>query len=232
MKNSIVSHSEPIVLVGGGPVDGDGISAVLQEGYGLVACDGGAGHVLVAGLEGRLQAVIGDMDSLAAADRARLGAAPVHAIAEQDTTDFDKALRSIDAPLVLALGFWGGRADHTLAALSTLLTHADRPCVMVAGGDIVLLAPPRIALDLEQGARVSIWPFLPVAGRSEGLDWPIDGLDLRPDGRLGTSNRATGGRVEISFAAPGALLVLGRERLGPVTAALADAPRWPAVRAR
>jgi thiamine pyrophosphokinase len=51
---------------------------------------------------------------------------PVHHLPEQDTTDFEKCLYSVAAPLLLGVGFLGGRADHHLAAMNVLVRYADR----------------------------------------------------------------------------------------------------------
>ena len=39
-------------------------------------------------------------------------------LVDQDTTDFDKALRHIKAPVVIGAGFSGARTDHALAAFT------------------------------------------------------------------------------------------------------------------
>jgi thiamine pyrophosphokinase len=46
-----------------------------------------------------------------------------------------------------------------------------------------------------------------VGTASEGLRWSVEGLAMAPDGRVGTSNQTTGGRVRIGFA-PARMLVL------------------------
>jgi thiamine pyrophosphokinase len=143
-------------------------------------------------------------------------------IREQDSTDFDKALRSIDAPLVIGVGFLGGRLDHQLAVLSTLLRHHDRPCALLGAQELVFHLPPVLDLDLAPGAVVSLFPMQPVTGRSEGLEWPIDGLDLAPGGRVGTSNRARG-RVRIETDGPGLLAMVPRAALDAVMRAIATA---------
>ena len=38
---------------------------------------------------------------------------------------------------------------------------------------------------------------------SEGLRWPVAGRELSPEGRIGTSNLALGGRVRLRFDVPG-----------------------------
>ena len=56
-------------------------------------------------------------------------------------------------------------------------------------------------------------------GRSEGLEWPINGLELDPMARIGTSNRATG-PLRLEADGPGLLVILPRARLADVVAAL------------
>jgi thiamine pyrophosphokinase len=152
------------------------------------------------------EAVIGDMDSLSATARARL-ADRLFPIAEQDTTDFDKALRLIAAPFVLGLGFAGARADHGLAVLNTLARHPDRRCFIIGARDVIFLCPPEIRLDLPRGTRLSLFPMGPVQGDSEGLRWPLSGLDFAPDGMIGTSNEVSG-PVRLRMHAPKMLVIL------------------------
>lgn len=165
------------------------------------------------------EAVIGDLDSISAAARAALSPDRLHLIAEQDTTDFEKCLTRIDAPLILGLGFGGPRLDHWLAVANALVRHPDLPCVILGGADIAFAAPPRISLPLAPGTRVSLFPLAPVTGRSVGLRWPIEGLHLAPDGRIGTSNEALG-PVHLEFDAAGMLVILPRATLSLITAVL------------
>lgn len=210
------------MLVGGGACD-TGALRVAMQGRPVVAADGGAETVLAAG---RMpDAVIGDMDSLGQAARARLPEGVLHEIAEQDSTDFDKGLRSIAAPLVLGYGFLGKRLDHTLAAMTVLVRRSDQRCVLVGSEDVVCLCPPVLRLDLAAGERVSLFPMGAVQGRSEGLRWPIDGLAFAPGLRGGTSNEATG-PVRLALDAPLMLLILPLGCLDALTEGLEDAPGW------
>lgn len=216
---AIVQSSGGVTLVGGAPVSQASVHKSLTIAPRLVAADGGADRVLALGL--MPEAVIGDMDSLSAAGRAALGPARLHQLAEQDTTDFDKAIRSIHAPFILALGFSGARIDHGLAAFNALVRHPERRVIVLGGRDLVFLAPPALRLSLPVGSRLSLFPMGPVTGRSEGLRWPIDGLAFAPDGRIGTSNAVSAPEVRLSFDAPRMLVILPRERLGAVIAGLA-----------
>ncbi len=213
----IIHSHDPIVLVGAGNVSAGDMDLVRVHGSKVVAADGGAAHCLAAGIVP--DAVVGDLDS---ADGSVLQAIPadrIHRIDEQETTDFDKCLRSVEAPVILAVGFAGPRLDHFLAVCNTLVRNSGKRAVVVGPKDIAFHATPRLALDLAPGERVSLFPMVPVTGRSRGLRWPIDGIAFDILGRVGTSNQATG-RVELEFDNPGMLVLMPREALVAVMRAL------------
>jgi thiamine pyrophosphokinase len=168
----------------------------------------------------RPEAVIGDFDSISAEARAVIPAGQLHRVDDQDTTDFDKALRSIAAPFVLALGFAGARMDHGLAVFNALVRHAHRPCIVIGPRDVAFHAPPALRLRMRVGDPVSLFPMAPVTGRSSGLYWPIDGIPFAPAGRIGTSNRASLRDVDMAFDGPGMLVILPRARLDQAIAAV------------
>lgn len=213
MNHPLIHCENPVTLIGGGSVGVGDLDLVLAHAPLLVAADGGAGKALAAGHDPA--AVIGDFDSLAAADRARIPESRLFPITEQDSTDFDKALRHISAPLVLAVGFLGGRIDHQLAAFNTLIQYGDRPCILLGQNEVIFHAPPVLDLDLVEGDIVSLFPMARLSGRSRGLQWPIDGLDFEPGRRVGTSNRALGS-VHIEMDKPGMLMIVPRARIDTV----------------
>lgn len=173
----------------------------------LVAADGGANVAVSAG---RIpDSVIGDFDSLTAATRIAIPQERLHRIDDQATTDFEKCLERIVAPLVLALGFTGARIDHELAVWNVLARRRAHHCVVIGRDDVVLLAPARLQLDLAPGTRVSLFPMSAVRAESRGLRWPVEGLAFAPDGVLGTSNEATG-PVELRVHEGRMLLILPR----------------------
>lgn len=204
MNQVIVDSLEGVTLAGGGPISAAQLARAQRFAPRIVGADGGADRLLRLGVEP--EAVIGDFDSISAAARQRL-AGRLFPIAEQESTDFDKALRSIKAPFVLGLGFAGARVDHGLAVLSSLVRHADRHCFILGPQDVTFLAPADLALDLPMGSRLSLFPMGAVHGSSEGLRWPIDGLDFAPDAMIGTSNAVTG-PVRLRFDAPKMLVIL------------------------
>ena len=221
MTGAVVQSDEGVTLVGAGELPPELLALALTRAPRLVAADGGADRALAAGhLPER---AIGDFDSLSDAGRAALGAARLHHIAEQETTDFDKALRSVAAPFVLAVGFTGGRLDHTLGVFNTLACHPQRRCLVIGPKDVCFLAPPELSLRLAPGTRLSLFPLGSVTGQSRGLHWPIDGLAFGPDSRTGLSNRVSAPEVRLSFSAPRMLVILPVATLDPALQAIRDA---------
>jgi thiamine pyrophosphokinase len=226
MSKTILQSSDPVTLVGGGDANVRDVADALTIAPKLVAVDGGLITAQAAGIVP--DAVIGDMDSAPPEALALVPKARQHKISEQQSTDFDKALRYVDAPVVVGAGFCGGRVDHQLAAFHTLLVHADRPCVLLAEQEVILLAPPNLTLNMAANETVSLFPLVPVTGRSTGLEWPIEGLAFDPARFVGTSNRAIGS-VELWFDSPGMLLIVPRAYLRPLVAHfVSGGARWPA----
>ncbi|KUP91153.1 thiamine diphosphokinase [Tritonibacter horizontis] len=232
MTQVIVQETAPVTLIGGGDVAPSDLKEALLIAPVLVAADGGANTAVALGYEPR--AVIGDFDSVSAETRAALPDSILHLVAEQETTDFDKALRAVAAPLVLAVGFLGGRVDHQLAALHVLVQPHDSPCILIGAQEVVVHITAPLAVTLTPGDVVSLFPLAPVTGRSEGLEWPIDGLTLSPFQRIGTSNRAIAEEVRIGVDGPGLLAILPRRSLGAVIQAMqADRSQsWAAPQVR
>jgi thiamine pyrophosphokinase len=218
-RRALVHAAGPVTLVGGGPVPPGALAAALALAPVVVAADSGARVPLPAG--SRFEAVIGDLDSLADAEALAARGVAVHRLTEQDTTDLEKCLYSIEASGFLAVGFLGGRVDHELAALNAVARHRGAPVVLVGDVDVCFLCPPLLELDLPADTRVSFFPLAPVVGRlSEGLFWSVEGLAMAPDRRIGTSNRALGGPIRVGFDAPGVIAILPEAFLGQVADAL------------
>lgn len=217
--NTVFQTRRGVTLVGGGAVDPWLLRLALSHAPDLAAADGGADRVLALGHTPR--AVIGDLDSISATARAALPTGALHRITDQATTDFDKALRALAAPFVIALGFTGARLDHTLAAFNTLARHPGRGCILIAGGDLCFLAPSRLRLALAPGTRLSLFPFSAVRARSTGLEWPLAGIDFAPWGMTGISNRVTAPVAEMVIERGRMLVILPLDTLGTAISALA-----------
>ena len=207
MPEVIVQSTDGVTLAGGSAFSARLLAEARELAPRVVAADGGADRLLAHGVEP--EAVMGDLDSISDSARARL-ADRVHHIAEQVTTDFDKALRSIDAPFVVAVGFAGQRLDHGLAVLSSLLAHPDKRCLVMSATDVVFLCPPELELHLTPGSRFSLYPLGEVRCVSEGLRWPTAGLDFAPWGMIGTSNEVAAPVVHLKVDAARMLVILPR----------------------
>jgi len=218
----IVDHSGPVLLIGGGAVCPEQLRLARALCAVVVAADSGADTAMAH--EIRPVAVIGDLDSLGKATRAALPAQSIHHIPEQDSTDFDKCLRNINAPLVIGLGFAGARVDHELAAFNSLVRWPEKRCLLLGPQTLTFLAPPALRLPLDHGTTVSLFPLGAVEAVSDGLLWPIGGLNFTPDGQIGTSNMATG-EVTLNFTAPKMLMILPAQCLDVTVRALMDTPQ-------
>lgn len=223
MSEAIVQSLCGVTLVGGGELTPVFVTYSLTIAPCLVAADGAADALQALGL--MPDAVIGDLDSISPAVRAALPPDRLHLVAEQETTDFDKCLRHIRAPFILAVGFTGARIDHALACFNALTRHPDRRCLILGPVDLCFLAPLSLELALPVGTRLSLFPLGPVQGRSQGLRWPINGLKFAPDGVIGTSNETDAAAVSLAFSAQRMLVILPTPCLGAALAALGAEPR-------
>ena len=214
----IIRSPEPVTLVGASVTSGTDFDQALAVGSLLVAADGGAEIALSRGVVP--DAVIGDFDSLADHVRERLPPDRLYHVPEQESTDFDKALRHIDAPLVLAVGFTGRRIDHELATYNALARHAGRRTIVIGGHDICFHLPAELELELPVGTRLSLFPLARMRCFSSGLTWPTEGLILDPIGRVGTSNSVASDTVVLRPDASGMLVILPRLALGSAIRAL------------
>lgn len=208
MMEHVVCSPDLVTILGGGEASEADLEQALNMAPTLIAADGGADFALKLGHEPNL--VIGDFDSISQAAQQRLGAARLLVITEQDSTDFEKCLSRVKAKLVLGVGFLGTRMDHSLSVLNCLARWPERPCLLIGPHDVAFLCPPRLALTLPPGSRLSLFPMGPVTGRSEGLEWPIQGIDFASDGRIGTSNRVVDGDVVLEMDAPKMIVLLPR----------------------
>ncbi len=219
MQSPAVRCDHKVTLVGGGPVSAACLAEALTRAETLVAADGGADAAKALGQ--MPIAIIGDLDSLSNSESWRKSGISVHLVEDQNKTDFEKSVLGIDAPMILAVGFLGGRFDHALAVMSVLVAYPKRRIIVIGEEDMVFHCPDVLTLDLPVGCRVSFFPMAPVTGgESTGLRWPIDGLAMVPGGQIGTSNESVAERVTASFDGVGTLVILPLECLDAAIAAL------------
>ena len=217
MADPIVHVLSPVTLLGGADLEDNELNICLNVAPSVVAADGGADHAMRRGL--RPMAVIGDMDSITAPARAAFGDV-MHRITEQETTDFEKCLTRISAPLVMAVGFLGGRLDHTLSVLGVIARLRARHVVLVARDDVCVLLPEGESLwHLTPGDRAALLPLGQATVTSMGLRWDLSDRALAPDGTVSSSNAVAAPLVRLSVSGP-VLLTLPLAAWAAVTGAV------------
>ncbi len=216
----IVSSFDPICIVGGARIGNSEIQCLSRIVGQFVAADGGADHLLAAGVTPA--AVIGDLDSLSPAARVTFARQLWH-IPEQDTTDFEKTLCRVAAPWILALGFTGGRMDHALAVLNVLARYRDRAVVLLDSDDASFVAADGpMSLGLPVGSRISLMPLADVRVTATGLRWPLDDRAMHPTGTISASNEVAQPQVHIHSTGP-LLITLPRAHLAAILTDVAPA---------
>ena len=214
----IVHSSDPVALVGGADLGPQDLKILQSYAPSFVGVDGGADHLLTAGI--RPVAVIGDLDSIS--DRARLEYSDLlHHVCEQDTVDFEKAWRLVDAPIVFAVGFSGGRLDHTLAVLNVMGRFGGRRLILIGTEDVTAIVPrDGIVLNgLGTGSRLSLMPLATARVSATGMRWPVDDQVFDTLRFTSPSNEVVGPVVTLSAEGP-VLLVLPRRSLDAMVKAM------------
>ena len=212
-------YRSAVTILGAGDFSEGDLWAAIELAPVLVCADGAANRALELGLEPDL--VIGDLDSISTEARERLSGSLVH-ITDQGSTDFDKCLSCVVAPLIVCVGFTGFRLDHQLAALASLARFATHPALMVTPREVCFRAPASLDMPVPRKTTVSLFPFGRVSARSKGLKWPLDGLELHPSGTIGTSNVTTSSRLEIQVEHGNLLVILPRRELEAVMQVLSQ----------
>lgn len=188
----------------------------LLPGDLILCADGGSRHALDMGL--RPDLVVGDLDSLSAADRAglsQLGCAIQQHPADKNETDLELALHAasrLGAVEVLLLAALGGRLDQELANLMLLAgpQFAGLRLSMAEGEQTAWVVRDRLTIFGQPGDIVST---LALSSEVEGLTyhgglrWPLHDFTLAFGSSRGVSNELTAPSAVISLRR-GVLLAL------------------------
>lgn len=173
----------------------------------VIAADGGAR--VLAEADFLPDVFVGDADSLDLSDLEELERAGVtierHSC-EKDVTDLDlaiEAVRARGASDVTVAGVLGGRIDHSLGALGSLMRAPDLS-PQIVGCDVrgwILDANGRSSVALESAETLVSVLCLSDRARvsGDGLAWPLDDLVLERLSSRGVSNRTirVGATVEV-----------------------------------
>lgn len=209
-----------VVLCDGPPPPSELLSYWLT-GADLFVCTDAAGHPYTH-LPEMPDVVIGDFDSLAGRILEGRDGPRFLQVADQHTTDSEKALLYLadeGFSEVVMLGATGWRLDHTLFNVHLLERFADRLNICLAGhhADTVRLAPgSKVSWGLQTGGKFSVMPLCgPVTKVTiEGAEYPLLGETLVPGGQATIGNRVTMSPLLISVGEGPLLVSVDREQ-GP-----------------
>lgn len=203
-----------LAVTGGGAPASELLRRWSETASRIIAADSGLEHVLAAGLEPDL--VVGDMDSLR--DHGLLDSIPadrVHAFDEdKDDTDTEIALQLLyedGFDEVVLAGGGGGRLDHLIGIIA-LFDRDRHPTYWLTARDEVSAIDSRLERPGLRGETVSFFPVgpEPCRMRSEGLKWPLDGLEWR-HGNVGISNEVTGDPLRVTMESGRLIMVRSLE---------------------
>ncbi len=208
-----------VIFVNGEIADYESARPLLQPGDVLIAADGGTRHILALGLVPAL--LLGDLDSLTAADRRKLEAAGTEIrpyARDKNETDFELALgHAIEQGFdeILIIGALGRRLDQTLGNLA-LLAGSSRDGLHISmddGAEQVFFVSRQARVEGSPGDIVSLIPWgRRVSGvTTEGLQWPLQNETLHPHKTRGISNTMIGEKAFVSVRS-GLLLIVHSRR--------------------
>jgi thiamine pyrophosphokinase len=157
----------------------------------FVCADGGANAAAKLGVVPDL--IIGDLDSILPATVKRFSGVTARRIADQNSTDLEKALTwavKNGYKEVRVLGATGGRLDHAVGNLSALVKFSRKIVVTFhdTDGELSVVGSERI-FDVPVGTIVSLLPMTLCEGvMTRGLKWELRYESLVLGQREGTSN--------------------------------------------
>lgn len=179
-----------------------GMRRNVPKGAFVIAADAGWRQAEALGLP--VDLAIGDFDSAPAPVRAR---EVLRLPAEKDDTDTQAAARQAlerGFRQVVLLGALGGRGDHSLANLQTMLFLAKAGVQVAAYADTleVHCIGKNQALCLPAEGR-QVFSVFAAGGKAlgvtlQGVRYPLDGATLTPDMPLGVSNEFMEESADIS----------------------------------
>jgi len=212
-----MSEGVGLLLIGGEGPSRRVLEPLLPSVTCTVAAD--SGFDLARKLQIVPDLLVGDMDSLE--DSQELRDFPTDRIRRyppaKDETDAELGLSilwEMGCERVILAGGGGGRLDHLLALVS-LFERGKTPSVWYTSREQIQVVEGTHALSNCRGQTVS---FFPIGGmvsgmHSEGLRWPLDGLQWR-GGDVGVSNVCLEDRCTVSVRRGRLLMVrtMGREK--------------------
>lgn len=163
---------------------------IIRTAATVVCCDGAADDFIARG--GVPDVIIGDMDSLSDANKARYSDIIVHN-PDQNTNDQTKAIEHLlskGIKRIAIVGATGKREDHTIGNIALLAEYMALGAEVVSYTDYGVFIPCRgqQTFNSAAGCQVSIFNINASGLRSEGLDYPIYDFTALWQGTLNCSS--------------------------------------------
>ena len=182
----------------------------------VLAADGGYRLAKKAGI--RCDELIGDFDSMPAPDDDAL--AITHHPVEKDDTDtilcINRALE-LGYDTILVVGGIGGRLDHTMANVQTLVYGLDKGAdILITDGRVRMFAIRNDSAEIIRRSRERNVSVFSLSERAcgvtlEGLHYPLENGTLRFDYPLGVSNKFEQDSARITVKDGTLLVIVGAE---------------------
>lgn len=135
---------------------------------------------------------------------------------DQDTTDCDKLLKTVEADGVRDLtlvGIEGDRLDHVLSSLHSCLKSSLNIRIILRRGIGTIVRKGKSVWSTTPGQRLSLIPLLESEGVTlTGTEWPLDHALLKPGVSISISNIATEMSVGVEMESGACLLIRELER--------------------
>jgi thiamine pyrophosphokinase len=202
MKRSYSETTKALVICNGDVLSKAKIALLLREKPFVVCADGGANKARLLGI--RPHAIIGDLDSISSRTRKHFSRVETIHIADQGSTDLEKALDfllKLLIPSATVVGATGGRPDHSLANLSILKKYHKRIRLLFSDPfcDIRII-DSKIVFEAIVGSVISLMPLDRCEGiQTIGLKYPLDNESLELGEREGMSNVVISSPVQITL---------------------------------
>jgi thiamine pyrophosphokinase len=198
-----------LVVLNGDPPSKDLLSHLVSDADLVVAADGGANVLKRHGL--KPDVIVGDLDSIRPATKRAFSGSRVIELADQDSTDFEKAFSFLlheKIPNAMVAGMGGKRIDFTLGNFVSVWRYVPHISISIFGDDwFAVPVTGELALSLPLETTVSLIPFSRCTGVSlNGFRYPLRRATMNY-GSLGVSNMTTREECSVSVSS-GKLLVV------------------------
>ncbi len=205
--------TKALILANGDPPSKRLLLRLLKQSAVFVCADGGANTAARLGPKPDL--IIGDLDSIASVTLRKLRNVRARRIADQNSTDLEKALswvtRKGHKDIVVA-GATGRRLDHSLGNLSALVKFSRKARIrFVDDASELCFVGSECEFEARRGTVVSLIPLSLCEGIvTHGLKWELKNESLRLGFRESTSNVVKSSPVSIRVRRGDLLLFIVR----------------------